>query len=133
MKEPRPVIVKTLVVDKKPDIVFDFFSNPKNWERGGVLKETKKIDGDWWQADTPLGEAKIRIRANKALGTFDHDFVIGRREWTVFCRVTPNERGSTVSWLFTRPERMSQSEFERQLGDSFDKEMEGYKKAILAL
>lgn len=133
MNGPRSVIAKTLVVDKDSHTVFDFFSNLKNWESGGVLKNTKKVDAEWWEADTPLGKARIRIRSNEALGIFDHDFVGGGGEWTVFCRVTPNESGSTASWLFIRPDGMPQEEFERQLGDSFDKEMEGYKKAILSL
>jgi hypothetical protein len=130
MKEPRSVIVKSMVIDKEPAQVFEFFSNLKNWESGGALKNSRKIDDEWWEADTPLGKAKIRIRPNREMGIFDHDFIGGGREWTVYCRVTPNERGSTVSWLFIRPEGMTQEEFERQLGTNFDKEMESYKKAI---
>ncbi|HKW05914.1 MAG TPA: hypothetical protein VJN71_11485 [Nitrososphaerales archaeon] len=130
MNEPRSVIVKTLVVDKESTRVFEFFSNLKNWESGGAIKNSKKIDDDWWEVDTPLGKAKIRIRPQSEMGIFDHDFIGGGGEWTVYCRVTPNERGSTVSWLFIRPKGMPQEEFERQLGNNFDREMEGYKKAI---
>jgi len=130
MKEPRSVISKVIVIDKDPAQVFEFFSSLKNWESGGALKNSKKIDGEWWQADTPLGKSKIRIRPNKEFGIFDHDFIGGGGKWTVHCRVTPNERGSTASWLFIKPEGMAQEEFERQLGSSFEKEMEGYKRAI---
>lgn len=129
-EEPRQVITKSLVVDRNCTDVIDFFLNLKNWEEGGVLSDSRKIDADWWESDTPLGKARIRIRGIKSLGIFDHDFVGGGGSWTVYCRVTPNGRGATVSWLFIRPEEMSQAEFESQLGTNFDKEMQGYKKAI---
>jgi hypothetical protein len=132
MKEPRSVIVKTLVADKKPDRVIEFFSNLKNWETGGALKNMKKVDAKWWEVDTPLGKARIRLRHNKQAGILDHDFVGGGGEWTVFCRVTPNERGSTTSWLFIRPDGMLQDQFESQL-KNFDREIEGWKKAIESL
>jgi hypothetical protein len=73
------------------------------------------------------------------MGILDHDFIVaggrgaGGNKWTVFCRVTPNESGSTMSWLFLCPEGMSQEQFEGQLNNSFDKEIEGWKKALEAL
>ena len=41
-KEPRSVIVKTMVVDRNPIDVYVFFSNIKNWESGGALKNIKR-------------------------------------------------------------------------------------------
>jgi hypothetical protein len=139
MKEPRSVIVKTLVVNKKPERVINFFSNVKNWETGGALKNVRKVDAKSWEADTSLGKTRIRLRHNKQEGILDHDFMVGRGGggssggWTVFCRVTPNESGSTTSWLFICPEGMSQEQFESQLNNDFEKEMEGWKKALEAL
>lgn len=133
MKEPRSVIVKTFVVDKEPEKVFDFFLDVKNWEYGGVQKNVSKAEGDWWNTESPLGKARIRIRPDRELGIFDHDYVAKDRAWTVYCRVTPNERGSTVSFLFVRPDGMSQEEFESQLGSSFEEEMRNLKKAIESL
>lgn len=139
MKGPRSVIVKTLVVNKKPERVINFFSNVKNWETGGVLQNAKKVDAKSWEVDTPLGKARIRLRHNKQMGILDHDFIVaggrgaGGNKWTVFCRVTPNESGSTMAWLFLCPEGMSQEQFEGQLNNSFDKEIEGWKKALEAL
>jgi len=130
-KEPRSVIVKTMVVDKKTSDVFAFFSNIKNWETGGALKNIKKENDGFWQADSPFGSAKIRLRNDKEHGIMDHDFIGGGGEWTVFCRIMPNERGSTISWTFIRPETLSMEQFENQLMN-FDKEIEGWKKAILS-
>lgn len=130
MKEPRSVIAKTFVADKDPARVFDFFVNVKNWECGGVQKNVRKLDDNLWELESPFGQAKVRIKPNRSLGIFDHDFIGIDAEWTVYCRVTPNERGSTISWLFIRPEEMTQEEFERQLTSSFDGEMENFRKAL---
>lgn len=132
MNEARTVIVKILILNTDAGSVFNFFSDLKNWESGGVLKNTKLLEDGSWQVETPSGKARIRIRANINYGIFDHDFIVGGEEWTVHCRVTRNGTGSTVTWTFVRPEGMSQEEFERQLGNNFDKEMEGYKEAILS-
>ena len=131
MKEPGSVIAKTMVVDESPNKVLEFFLNPPNWEHGGALENIHQIDKEWWGADTPFGLAKLRLRPLKEFGIFDHDFVGGGGEWTVFCRVTPNGRGSTTSWLFIKPDGMPHEQFESQL-KNFDKEMDGWKKAIEA-
>jgi hypothetical protein len=125
--------VKTFVADMEPNKVFDFFLNVKNWEKGGVQKNVSKADGDWWNTESPFGKAKIRLRTNRELGIFDHDYVSAGKEWTVYCRLTPNERGSTILFLFIRPEGMPQQEFEDQLGSSFENEMANLKKAIEVL
>ena len=129
MTIPRSVIVKTMVTIKDVKTTFDFFMNLKNWETGGALKNMRKDNDDWWLCDSPLGEAKIRIRSNEKFGILDHDFIGGGGKWTVFSRVTPNESGSTVSWLFIRPEDITQEQFEGQL-QNFDNEIENWQKAL---
>ena len=128
-KEPREVIVKTIVVDRNPSTVFEFFINPKNWESGGSIKNVQQSD-DGWNAETPLGPAQIKFHSNRELGIFDHDFKAGDAQWTVYCRVMPNERGSTVSFTFIRPEPMTFEQFEDQL-KNFDKEMQSWKKSLM--
>ncbi len=128
-KEPRSVIVKTMVTTKDIKDTFNFFTNLKNWESGGALKNIQKGKEDWWICNSPFGEAKMRLRSNEKLGILDHDFIGGGGEWTVSCRVTPNESGSTVTWLFIRPELMPQVQFEEQL-KNFDNEIIGWKKAL---
>ncbi|HSA98357.1 MAG TPA: hypothetical protein VLF17_04690, partial [Candidatus Nitrosotenuis sp.] len=103
-KEPRSVIVKTMVTTKDAKDTFTFFTNLKNWEFGGTLKNIQKDNDDWWICDSPFGKAKIRLRSNEKFGILDHDFIGGGGEWTVSCRITPNESGSTATWLFIRPE-----------------------------
>ncbi|HSB83446.1 MAG TPA: hypothetical protein VLD64_03035 [Nitrosarchaeum sp.] len=128
-KEPRSVIVKTMVTTKDIKYTFKFFTNLKNWELGGALKNIQKDKDDWWMCNSPFGEAKMRLRSNEKFGILDHDFIGGSVEWTVSCRVTPNESGSTVTWLFIQPEPMTQKQFEEQL-KNFDNEIIGWKKAL---
>ena len=128
-KEPRSVIVKTLVTKKDSKTAFGFFHNLKNWESGGALKNIRQENDGWWITDSPFGEARIKLRYDEKFGILDHDFVGGGGEWTVYCRITQNESGSTVSWLFIRPEQMTQEQFEGQL-KNFDNEILGWKKAL---
>jgi hypothetical protein len=121
------------VADKQAAKVLEFFLNVKNWEYGGVQRNISKAEGDWWNTESSFGKAKIRLRPSREFGIFDHDYAAPGREWTVYCRVTPNERGSTISFQFVRPEGMPQEEFEFQLGSSFQKEMENLQKAIESL
>lgn len=128
---PRSIIVKSLVTTKDIKNTFEFFTNPKNWESGGILKNIRKSKIDLWLCDSPFGEAKIRLRSNERFGVLDYDFIVDSEEWTVFSRVMPNGKGSSVSWLFIRPELMTQERFESQL-KNFDSEIIGLKKALEA-
>ena len=129
MSTPRSIIIKTLVTIKDVRTVFEFFTNVKNWESGGALKNIQRDKDDWWVCDSPFGKARIRLRHNEEFGILDHDFVGGGGEWTVSCRVTSNEEGSTVTWLFIRPESLTHEQFEEQL-KNFDNEILGWKKAL---
>jgi len=129
MKTPRSIIVKTMITSKDVKTTFNFFTNLKNWESGGALRNIRKDKDDYWLCDYPFGEAKIRLRSNEKFGVLDHDFIGGGGEWTVFSRVVPNESGSTVSWLFIRPEAITQEQFEEQL-QNFDNEIKGWKKSL---
>jgi hypothetical protein len=59
LKEPRSVIVKTFVADKEPTKVLDFFLNMKNWEYGGVQKNTSRAEGIGGIQNHPLGKRKL--------------------------------------------------------------------------
>ena len=76
-KGPREIIVKTLVTTKDNRTSFDFFTNLQNWESGGSLKNIKKNQDNWWSAESPFGNIKIKLRDNKKFGIFDHDFNVG--------------------------------------------------------
>ncbi|MFL6372144.1 MAG: hypothetical protein ACJ70P_03325 [Nitrososphaera sp.] len=127
---PRKVIVKTMNVSRSTDTVFEFFENLKNVESGGVLKDITKGEDGWWKFNTPAGEARLKInRAVRELGILDHVFVGDGLVWQVYVRIVPNQRGSTTSWTFLRPDGLDEKQFEEQLA-AFDIETEGWKKAL---
>ncbi|MFL6423287.1 MAG: hypothetical protein ACJ71R_06820 [Nitrososphaeraceae archaeon] len=127
---PRKVIVKTMNVSRSTDTVFEFFENLKNVESGGVLKDITKGEDGWWKFNTPTGGARLKInRAVRELGILDHVFVGDGLVWQVYVRIVPNQRGSTTSWTFLRPDGLDEKQFEEQLA-AFDIETEGWKKAL---
>ncbi len=127
---PRKVIVKTMNVSRSTDTVFEFFENLQNVESGGVLKDITKGEDGWWKFNTPAGEARLKInRAVRELGILDHVFVGDGLVWQVYVRIVPNQRGSTTSWTFIRPDGLDDKQFEDQLA-AFDIETEGWKKAL---
>jgi hypothetical protein len=127
---PRKVIIKTMTVNKNTETVFEFFSNIKNMESGGILKDTTKGEGGWWKFKTPAGEAKLKLdRVEQELGVIDHVFVGNGLVWQVYVRIVPNQHGSTALWAFIRPDGLDDKLFEDQLA-VFDTEIEGWKKAL---
>ena len=127
--KPRKVIIKVMTTESATDDVFAFFENVKNMETGGVLKSVIKGDDGWWLFETPSGKAKIKTRPFKELGILDHTFIAGDLEWNVFVRIIPNEKGSTTTWTFIRPDNLSDEQFEQQL-KMFDLEISGWKNAL---
>ena len=127
---PRQVIVKVMTVSKPADKVFNFFSDVKNMEIGGVIKSVTKGDGEWWDFDhTAAGKGRIRVLPVPELGILDHEFVAGGLEWKVYVRVIPNEEGSTTTWTFMRPDRLTDEQFQDQL-KGFDIEVNNWKKYL---
>ena len=47
----------------------------------------------------------------------------------LYVRIVPNQSGSTTTWIFTRPNGLSEEEFEAQL-NGFDSEITGWKSAL---
>lgn len=127
--EPKKVIIKSLTTNRNAGEVFDFFDDVKNMETGGALKSVTKGNDGWWSCETPGGDAKIRVKSYREFGILDHIFVGGGLEWEVFVRIVPNNRGSTATWTFIKPNELSDSQFEEQL-IMFDKEITGWKNAL---
>jgi hypothetical protein len=126
----RQVIVKELTVNKPANHVFDFFSNVKNMEIGGAIKSVTKGEGDWWQFDhTVAGKGKMKVTPVSDFGILDHEFVGAGLEWKVYVRVVPNEEGSTTTWIFMRPNGLTDVQFQEQL-KGFDLEINNWKKYL---
>lgn len=126
----RKAVMKVMITESDVTKVFDFFENVKNMETGGALKSIRKNENGWWTCDSPVGKAKIKITYNnRELGILDHVFVVNGIEWKVHVRIVPNHNGSTTTWILTRPDELSEEEFEAQLS-GFDSEIAGWKSAL---
>jgi hypothetical protein len=127
---PRKVIVKTLTTTKSVDRAFDFFANMKKMEMGCAIKSMEKSDDGWWTFNHSIaGKSKMKQTLSFECGIVDHIFIGGGLEWNVYVRVVPNQSGSTTSWIFIRPNRLDDDQFEDQL-KMFDAEIDKWKMAL---
>ncbi len=126
---PADVVIKTMNCNRTSEDVFDFFQNIMNWESGGVLRSISKYENDWWICDTPIGMAKIKCSPDKYFRILDHTFIVGDIEWNVYVRVMANNKGSTTSWTFLKPNGLIVEQFQEQL-KGFDLEIDNWKKTL---
>jgi hypothetical protein len=127
---PRQVIIKVLTVNKPVNQVFEFFSDVRNGKIGGAIKSVTKGDDDWWNFDHIVaGKGRMKVSPVLEFGILDHEFVGGGLEWKVYVRVVPNEKGSTTTWTFMRPDGLTDEQFQEQL-KGFDLEINNWKKYL---
>ena len=106
IRSPKPVIVKTMTVNKKTGIVHNFFDNMKYMETGGAIRPGSLTKGNdvWWTFYHNIaGGSRMKYISDPKFGILDHIFIGGGLEWHVFVRIIPNEDGSTVTWTFIKP------------------------------
>ena len=109
-------ITKTVSIDAPPNRVFEFLADATNWPKWAIVnvKSVTPIDDEWFEMETPAGQAKLRIRPNPELGTLDHDFIAPDASWTVPARVVPNGSGSEFMITFFQPRSFTRDFFEEQ-------------------
>ncbi|MFY9870424.1 MAG: hypothetical protein WAK17_11940 [Candidatus Nitrosopolaris sp.] len=132
IRSPKPVIVKTMTVNKKTGIVHNFFDNMKYMETGGAIRPgslTKGNDGWWTFYHNIAGGSRMKYISDPKFGILDHIFIGGGLEWHVFVRIIPNEDGSTVTWTFIKPDGLSDDQFHKQL-TNFDSEISNWKSTL---
>jgi hypothetical protein len=126
----RKVITKVMTVEKGVNKVFDFFEDIKNMEIGGAIKLVTKGDDGWWTFEHIVaGKSKMKQISVREFGILDHRFIGGGFEWHVYTRIIPNQKGSTTTWTFIRPDGLTEEQFEEQL-KGFDNEIDRCKMAL---
>jgi hypothetical protein len=131
-KGTRKVIVKMMTVNRTAEQVFDFFKDvKKSMEAGGAARSVTICSDGWWSFDHIAGaRAKIKHTClDRKAGVMDHVFVSAGIEWHAYVRIVPNQDGATMTWLFMRPDGLSDEEFEKQLF-GFDKEILLWQDAL---
>jgi hypothetical protein len=129
--EPKETIVKIMISEQGKDIVFDFFEEVKNMEKGGAINNIVKGPDDWYTFNHVVaGNARVKIiRRNREFGILDHLFEGAGLSWTVYVRVINNGYGSTTTWTFLKPDGLTDEQFEEQL-KGFEVEIENWNKHI---
>lgn len=124
-------VTKSVAINRSPADVFHFLADAANWPKWAivnVLSVTPASDG-WWDMHTPGGQAKLRIRAVKASGLLDHDFVAPDARWTVPARVVPNADGAEFLITFFQPPTFTDEFFDQQVS-LVDKELAKLKEVL---
>lgn len=130
--KPVKAVVKSMTVSRNVTEVYNYFKNMKNLEVGGQITSLQKSnDDDWWTFDHAVaGKSKIKlVNSIEKYGMLDHQFVGGGLTWDVYVRVVPNKEGSTTTWIFVKPDGLTDIQFEEQL-KNYDSEIEKWKSAL---
>lgn len=109
-------ITKTISIDAPQDRVFAFLADAANWPKWAVVnvKSVKPAADQWWDMETPVGMAKLRIRPNAEFGILDHDFNAPDASWTVPARLVSNGSGCMFMITFFQPPAFNREFFEEQ-------------------
>ena len=105
-------------IEREPDAVYAFTSNPENlpqWASG--LGQGVKRAGEHWEVQTEQGTVGLRFTPHNEYGVLDHTVVLSDgTEVYVPMRVMPNGKSSEVMLgLFWQPQR-DDAEFARDAG-----------------
>jgi hypothetical protein len=108
----------TVSIEREPEAVYVFTSNPENlpqWALG--LGKGVQRAGEHWEVKTEQGTVGLRFTPHNEYGVLDHTVVLSDgTEIYVPMRVMPNGTGSEVMLgLFRQPE-MDDTEFARDAG-----------------
>jgi len=100
-------------IDRPPDEVYAFASNPENLPKWatGLSGSIKNVHGEWI-ADSPMGKVKIRFAEANTFGVLDHEVVLesGVRIRNPM-RVVPRGNGSEIIFTLFRQPDMSDEKF----------------------
>jgi hypothetical protein len=102
-------------IDRPPDEVYSFVSNPENlpkWATG--LGDSIKKVNDEWIADAPMGKVKIKFAEENKFGILDHEVVL-ESGVTINnpMRVIANGKGSEIFFTLIRQPETSDEKFEK--------------------
>ena len=102
-------------IDRPPDEVYAFVSNPENLPKWatGLGGSIKKVNGEWI-ADAPMGKVKIKFAEENRFGVLDHEVTL-ESGVTINnpMRVIANGKGSEVFFTLIRQPGTSDEKFEQ--------------------
>jgi uncharacterized protein YndB with AHSA1/START domain len=110
-----PALQISVSIDRPAKDVYDYAANPENLTKwaSGLSQSTVKREGQWWVAESPMGQVKIQFAEKNAFGVMDHDVMLPSGE--VFhnpMRVVKNGSGSELIFTLYRQPQMDDAAFE---------------------
>lgn len=113
METIREVRHISVFINRPPNEVYDFASNPENlpnWATG-LGGSIKNVNGEWI-AESPMGKIKIRFTEKNKFGILDHDVVLesGLKIHNPM-RVVPSGAGSEIIFTLFRQPNISDEKF----------------------
>ncbi len=100
-------------IDRSPDEVYAFVSNPENLPKWatGLGNSIKKVNGEWI-ADAPMGKVKIKFAEANKFGVLDHEVTL-ESGVTINnpMRVIANGKGSEIFFTLIRQPGTSDEKF----------------------
>jgi uncharacterized protein YndB with AHSA1/START domain len=105
----------TIVIEARPDDVFDFVSEPENQPRWAVnfVRSTRPLGGGRHAMETPFGEMVYRVDADALRGVIDWAFETPDGGSVLPARVVPHAGGSLFTFTITRAPGSSDEDWER--------------------
>ncbi len=103
----------TVSINRPPEQVYEFVSNPENLARWatGLCKSVRKANGEWI-VETPQGPVRFRFVEKNDFGVLDHYVTLASGvEVYVPMRVVPNSTGSEILFTLFRSPDMSDEAF----------------------
>ncbi|VUD65071.1 hypothetical protein TDB9533_03471 [Thalassocella blandensis] len=110
----QEVIHLSIYIARSVEDVYAYASNPLNlpaWA-AGLARSEVKADGEYWIAEAPFGQAKIKFAPKNTLGVMDHEVLL-ENGVSVYnpMRAMPNGVGSEFTFSLFRQDGMSDSDY----------------------
>src|SRR5690242_17844837 len=93
----------------------------KSLEVGGEIRALQESSNGWWTFDHAIdhaiaGKSMMRYtNSAEKYGILNHIFVGGGLTWNVYVRTVLNKEGSTTTWVFVKPDGLTDTLFEEQM------------------
>lgn len=131
MARTLPSRTLTITIDRSPEEVYSFLSNPVNLPRWSFIKSVTR-EGDSWIASSEDGSFALRFAPDNPFGILDHFVMLAPSvELHVPMRVVPNGHGSEVIFTLMQSDGTSDEAFERDQ-QSVQRDLERLKQVLEA-
>lgn len=129
MARTFPSRTLAITIDRSPEDVYAFVSNPVNLPRWSFVESVTR-EGDSWVATSKDGSFGLRFASDNPFGVLDHFVTLAPTvELHVPMRVVPNGHGSEVLFTVLQTEGTGDEAFERDV-QTVQRDLERLKRVL---